>query len=348
MSFRSYVAILLAAFITLTAVNQLYVRAARLSCWAGGYAHDAWMAYCNSEKYGVYDVDAVWFRSQPDVSAAVDKAQILTMSDSLLQNALSLGGASEWFARRHLNAYFLGLPTAESGFGELLWEKYRPHPQVLIFDASPYFTGGLGEFESSLIEDSKSRRTQLLELKQFQDFHRDFCTRLPSLCGQNFAYFKSRVDGHWVFPDPDARPLLGRGSVPNDRTQILIEPTPEELVPLYPHYLKEAESLISKIDIPRHCIVITHVPGKYSMKGLAQYLSGPLGATAIEPKLSALATFDGAHLTPSSSRQWTQSFLRELEPVLKSCITNAHPAPTTLSASVALVKTDEVAKSNRK
>ena len=346
MSFRSYVLVVLAAFIGLTAINQLYVRAARLSCWPGGYERNAWMAYCNSDRYGVYDVDAVWFKGEPEVPAAIAKAQILTLSDSHLQNALSLGGASEWFSSHHFDVYLLGLPSAQSGFGELLWEKYSPHPQVLIFDASPYFTGGLGESEDSIIEDAKTRQSQLLELKQFQSFHRDFCMKWPSLCGQNFAYFKSRVDGHWIFPDPDARPLLGRGSVPNDRTRILIEPAPDELLSLYPQYLKAAQSFISKIDLPRHCIVITHVPGPDSMPGLAQFLTRSLGVTLVEPKLPPLATFDGTHLTPSSSRQWTQAFLRELEPVLQSCIPNAGPAPTSFRA--ALVQPDEVAKSDRK
>lgn len=345
-NFRSYVSVVLAAFIGLAVIHELYARVARLTCWAGGYERNAWMAYCNSERYGVYDVDAVWFKGEPEVAAAIAKAQILTLSDSHLQNALSLGGASEWFSSHHFNVYFLGLPSAQSGFGELLWERIRPHPKVLIFDASPYFTGGMGESEDSIIKDSKSRQAEVMELKQFQDFHQHFCTKLPKLCGQNFAYFKSRVDGHWIFPNPDARPLLSPGSVPNDRTRIQIESAPDELVPLYPQYLKAAQSFISKIDMPRHCIVITHVPGPDSMPGLAQFLAGSLGVTRVEPTSPPMATFDGTHLTPSSSRQWTQAFLLELEPVLQSCISNAGPAPT--SFRPVLVQPDEVAESDRK
>jgi hypothetical protein len=320
MSFRSYAAVALAVFIGLTAVHQIYVKAARLSCWSGGYALNAWMAYCNSDRYGVYDVDAIWFGAESDVKAALDNAQILTLSDSKLQNALSLGGASEWFLSHHLRAYFLGLPTAESGFGVLLWAKFKPHPRLLILDASPYFTGGMGKFEDSIIEDANNRQAQLADLKAFQEYHQAFCARIAWLCGQNFAYFRSRIDGHWLFQAADSRPLLGRASVPNDRTRLANDAIPNEAVPLYPDYLKAAQALISTIDLPRRCIVITHVPSEDSMQGLAQYLSESLGLTRIEPILPGLATFDRAHLTPSSSRQWSQAFLRDLEPVLRSCV----------------------------
>jgi hypothetical protein len=320
MSFRGYVSVLLTAFIGLSAVNQLYWRAERLSCWSGGYAQNAWLAYCNSDKYGVYDADAVWFGTEPDIATGIDKAQVLTLSDSRLQNALSIGGASEWFSNHHFRAYFLGLPTEESGFGELLWEKYKPHPRVVIFDASPYFTGGLGWSETSLIEDPQASKEQLADLKSFQDFHQSFCGKIPAVCGQNFAYFKSRDDGHWIFPDPDSRPLWGRRSVPNNRSVFPTESTPNEFLPLYPEYLKQAQNLISKIDLPRHCIVITHVPSEDALGSLAPYLSKSLGVTLIEPQVPSLATFDRAHLTPSSSRQWTRAFLQQLEPVLQSCI----------------------------
>jgi hypothetical protein len=190
----------------------------------------------------------------------------------------------------------------------------------LIFDASPYFTGGLGRSETSLIEDPKSSLEQLSELKSFQNFHQAFCGKLPEVCRQNFAYFKSRDDGHWIFPDPDARPLWGRRSVPNNQSVFPTESRPNEFLPLYPEYLKEARSLISKIDIPRHCIVITHVPSRDALGSLAPYLSKSLGVTLIEPDVPSLATFDSWHLTPASSHQWTRAFLEQLEPVLQSCI----------------------------
>jgi hypothetical protein len=320
MSFRVYASIFLVAFIGLSGINQLYWRVQRLTCWSGGYAQNAWLAYCNSDKYGVYDADAVWFGTEPDIAAGIDKAQVLTLSDSRLQNALSIGGAGEWFSDHRVRAYFLGLETEQSGFGELLWDKYKPHPRVVIFDASPYFTGGLGGSETALIEDPKSSLEQLAELKSFQDFHRAFCGKLPEVCRQNFAYFKSRDDGRWIFPDPDARPLWGRSSVPNNRSLFPTESMPNEFLPLYPEYLKEARSIITKIDLPRRCIVITYVPSQDALGSLAPYLSRSLGVTLIEPNVPSLATFDHWHLTPSSSRLWTQAFLQQLEPVLKSCI----------------------------
>jgi hypothetical protein len=278
------------------------------------------LAYCNSPRFGVNDTDAIWFGAEPEVAPAIRDAQVLTLSDSRLQNALSIGGASQWFSNRHLKAYFLGLPTEESGFGSLLWDKFRPHARVVIFDASPYFTGHLGSQEDSILEDAKARQQQAAELKDFQRFHQHFCSSLPVLCGQNFAYFRSRVDGHWIFPDPDSRPLWGSRSVPNNRTHQATGLRPNELAPLYPEYLKVARAFVSKIDLPPRCIVITHVPSEDALDSLAPYLAGALGATLIDPKLAGIETFDRAHLTPLSSQRWTQAFLKMLEPVLQSCI----------------------------
>jgi hypothetical protein len=313
MSFRLYFIIAVLTFAVLAGGNQLYSRALRLSCWAGGYQHNAWMAYCNSERYGVYDVDAVWFGTEPDVASAVAKAQVLTLSDSRLQNALSLGGASDWFAGHQIRAYFLGMPNAESGFGELLWAKFKPHPAVVIFDASPYFTGELGRFQNSLIEDAKNRQTQVTELRQFQVFHQAFC-------GHNFAYFKSRDDGHWIFPDPGMKLMVGAAGIPNDRNARPAGALADELTPHYPQYLEAARKFVAMLDLPRRCIVITETPNEDSNKGLAGFLAQSLGATLIQPDLPQLVLFDRAHMTPASSRRWTQAFLRDLQPVLDSCI----------------------------
>ena len=88
-------------------------------------------------------MEAIWHHVESDVAPAIEAADILTLSDSHLQNALSLGGASRWFSTHHYSLYMLGLPTAESGFGERLLDNFHPHPKLVILDASPYFTGRL-------------------------------------------------------------------------------------------------------------------------------------------------------------------------------------------------------------
>jgi hypothetical protein len=319
-SFRLYFIVAVLSFAVLAGGNQLYSRALRLSCWAGGYQRNAWMAYCNSERYGVYDVDAIWFGTQPDVANAVAQAQVLTLSDSRLQNALSLGGASDWFAGQHIRAYFLGLPNAESGFGELLWAKFKPHPAVVIFDATPYFTGELGRFENSLIDDAKNRRSQVTELEQFQVFHQGFCRKFAAFCGHNFAYFRSRDDGHWIFPDTGMKLMVGAAGIPNDLNPRPAGILPDELQQHYPQYLKAAEKFITALDMPRRCIVITETPNEDSNRGLAPYLAESLGVTLIQPDLPQMMLFDRAHMTPASSARWTQAFFRDLGAVLDACL----------------------------
>lgn len=278
------------------------------------------MAYCNSTRYGVYDVEAIWHRAEPDVVPALHAAKIVSLSDSHLQNALSLGGASQWFADRHYPTYMLGLPAAESGFGQRLIDNFQLHPSVVILDASPYFTGEVGGAARGIFADPDASRKQVAELKGFEAWHQRLCGQFPWACGHNFSYFRSRVDGHWIFPQPSKEIWIGRYDVPNNDHHYPVSETPNEKRPLYPQYLAVARELIGKLDMPAQCIVITSVPAEEDLTGLAEYIGVALGLTVIDPAVPNLATFDRSHLTPESSVQWSRQFLAELEPLLERCV----------------------------
>ncbi len=324
---RGYWIVLLSLFLGLTLFAAVAERGAELSCWAGGYRQNAWLAYCNSKRYGVYDVEAIWHHVESEVVPAIGAATVLTLSDSHLQNALSLGNASQWFAANHYRFYMLGLPTAESGFGERLLDNFRPHPKVLILDASPYFTGRLGTFEQTIFDNPTASRKSVLALKDFQAVHRRFCDQIPWACGHNFAYFRSREDGHWIFPLQTSSIWIGWNDVPNDNRHFPIGQMPNEDVPLYPKYLASAKRLVEKLKMPADCIVITNVPSEEDLGGLAQYIGHSLGLAVVDPLVNNLFTFDRAHLTPESSVRWTRAFLHELEPVLHRCA-DAIPSAT--------------------
>jgi hypothetical protein len=327
MSFRSYLLTSLVTLVALSGGSEAYARYKRVSCWSGGYAQDAWMAYCNSDRYGVYDVEAVWYGVEPDVMPAVRNAKVLTLSDSHLQNALSLGGASEWFTEHGYPVYMLGLPTAESRFGELLIDRLQAKPSVVVFDASPYFNGLLGSFQANLpTTDENMGRARVEQLRDFQRYHRWVCDRWSWACGRNFAYFRSRKDGHWIFPDPTTTKLwIGANSLPNDEVRFPVSTKPDELAPRYPHYLEVARGFVAKLGLPAKCVVVTGVPTDLPKRELARYLSTSLGITLIDPNLEGLATFDRGHLTPESSKRWTQAFLEELAPVLRDCVRSSPP-----------------------
>ncbi len=319
MTLPSYCAASILLFLGLMGAFKSIEIGTELSCWAGGYSMDAWLAYCNSKRYGVYDVEAVWHRIESEVASRIESARVLTLSDSHLQSALSLGGAGAWFAAHGYPAYFLGLPTAESGFGERLIDNFHPHPRVLILDASPYFTGDFGAFERGIFEDPAASRAAVAALAAFQARHHDFCESFPWACGHTFAYFRSRVDGHWIFPAPSNDIWIGANDVPNDDRRFPVGKMRNELSPLYPKYLEAARRLVSKVNLPPRCIVITNVPAEQDLPDLAEYVGQGLGATVIVPRVQGLATFDRAHLTPESSTRWSQAFLAELEPVLHEC-----------------------------
>ena len=179
----------------------------------------------------------------------------------------------------------------------------------------------MGFSEETIIDDAKTRHDEAFELKDFQVFHQKFCQQLSWICGHNFTYFRSRQDGHWIFPEAEAPIWIRARSVPNDRSRYPTSSTTVDDLPArYPEYRRAASRLISKFGIPARCIVITHVPNNESHEGLARYLAATLGLTLVDPVLPPLATFDQAHLTPESSRRWTQAFLEELAPTLQACV----------------------------
>jgi hypothetical protein len=94
MGARTYSVVVCIVLASLIGLRELNARAIELTCWAGGYSQDAWLAYCNSKRYGVYDVEAIWYRIEKEVAPEIAHAQVLTLSDSRLQSALSLGGAT--------------------------------------------------------------------------------------------------------------------------------------------------------------------------------------------------------------------------------------------------------------
>ncbi|GAC1630576.1 MAG: hypothetical protein NVS9B10_23140 [Nevskia sp.] len=327
MPLKHYVTVLLLVFLGLSGLRLAYNHAVRLGCWSGGYAQDGWMAYCNSTLFGVFDPDAIWFDLEPEVAPAVRKARVLSLSDSYLQNALSLGGASEWFSQRGIPTYFLGLPAQESGFGEKLIDKFQPEPAVLLLAASPYFTGGDGIFVNGTLAQPAAARQRALELKGFESFHESLCAKLAWACNHNFAYFRSRADGHWIFPPPTQPLLVGQGSLPNDRRHFPTNERPDELKPVYPQYLDAARRLVGKLKIAPECVVIAHVPTEHEGSEMARFIAGSIGATLIDPNVERMETFDRAHLTPDSARRWTAAFLQALAPLLEHCLAPAAVAP---------------------
>jgi hypothetical protein len=264
-------------------------------------------------------VEAIWHHVEGNVTATIASAKVLTLTDSHLQEALSLGNASAWFADHGYPVYMLGLPTAESGFGERLVDNFHPHAKVVILDASPYFTGELGHYERPIFEDPKASLQAVLDLKNFQTLHERFCDVLPAACGHNFAYFRARLDGHWIFPARSNSIWIGLNDIPNDIHRFPTGQEPNVHRTLYPEYLASARRLVEKLNMPMDCIVITHVPAEEDLGDLAQYIGQSLGLTVIVPVVPNLSTFDRAHLTPESSLRWTRAFLLQLDPILRRC-----------------------------
>jgi len=315
-AFKSYVVFLLVVTGLLAGVYEGYQQWQRLSCWGGGYVQDAWMSYCESKRFGSYEHAAVFFGLEPEIREKMAEAQILTLSGSRLQEALSIAGASDWFKERGLRLYMLGFGYDEqSGFAEMLLSKYQTHPDVLVINADPYLTGQLSDVAKLIKSNPHTEVTAALELRRFEEWHRWICARIDWICRGTNASFRARSDGHWIFsPDKD-----------RDKPRSMVLPAAPTESARLAKYLENAKRLLRLVNVDRRCVIFTTVPSTDQSGDVAAFLAERLGARSVLPEVHDLHTRDGSHLTPESAGRWTRSFLTVAEPIFNECISPREP-----------------------
>lgn len=276
---------------------------------------NGWLQSCASPGIGEMDEGVIYFSTEPSVDSAVRTADVLIFGDSRIEFALSRGDASQWFQTRGIRSYLLAFGGgAESGLAQRLLDKFRPHAEVLIFNADPYFTGGLSPHGQAIAADPIGELRAIKEAQSFVKGYAKYCHLFGWLCGRTSAAYRTFLDGY-VFSYHPERFWFGKtfaGNLP------LHKPPPWDTTP-FDTYLQNARSVISSAGVDPTCVVFTTVPNNEQDDSLAQFLADRLGGSAISPQFDGLTTSDGSHLSRESSKIWTSAFLERAQPIFQRC-----------------------------
>jgi hypothetical protein len=277
---------------------------------------DGWLQTCASDRVGGIDESVIWFGTEPSVSGAVAAAKVLIFGDSRIEYAISRGGGSEWFSGKGIPFYLLAFGGgAESGLARKLLDKFHPHPDLVIFNVDPYFTGGFTLTGQAIAANPERELKAVLETQSFMRDSAKYCTYIPWLCGRTSSGYRANIDGHLFNLLPE-RYWFGRAMAGH----FPVDPPPPWDRSQFETYLQDARSVIALAGIDPKCVVFTLVPNSEQNDELARFLAERTGGTAIAPHFDGLFTSDRSHLTVDSAKIWTAAFLEKLTPVLQQCV----------------------------
>ena len=315
---RNYLAVAVLVAAVLTGGRAAWQETVKIGCLPvdGTPPPGTWMDGCASDQIGSFGLDVLWFNLDPQATAGIDRAKVLIFGDSRILTAMSSGIASAWFAARHIPMYLLAFGAGEqSGFADRLVAKMRPVPELLVFDADPYFTGEESIPAQAIANDPVAEEKAARETKAFLDAAPTYCRYLPWLCGRTQHFYRQYLDGVVARRSDDrvwfnknqsgSFPLTSLG--PQDKSH-------------YGTYLANARALISKFQINPRCVVFTIVPNNEMDDTLAKYLAQQLSARVVAPRVDGLSSSDHYHLTVDSARTWSKTFFNDLEPVVQECV----------------------------
>jgi len=280
------------------------------ACGADGYyaSSDAYLAYCHASAYGDYDHGAVWFGLEPEAQYFAANAEVLFVGSSRMQFAFSTTATDEWFSAAAVPHYLLGFSHTENlSFIAPLLQKLKPRAKVYVINVDRLFDEVETGPGSEVLHRAGAAR-HYKEKKLWQPAHRLICTRLPAVCGNQHAFFRSREHGHWTHAGtPESAPT----------------PTAEDAISKqdqWGRYASLAEEFISKLPVGRSCVLLTIVPSSATKGAEAQAIADAVGLDLVNPRLAGLRTFDGSHLDSSAAERWSKAFFDAAGPRILRCL----------------------------
>lgn len=319
--FRSYLAVALLVAAVLMGGRSAWQETVKIGCLPvdGTPPPGLWMDGCASDQIGSYGLDVLWFNLDPQAVAGIERAKVLIFGDSRMLTAMSEGVASAWFAARHVPMYLLAFAAGEqSGFADRLVAKLRPQPEMVLFDADPYFTGEQSVPAQAIADDPAGEEKTARETKAFLDAGPVYCRYVGWLCGRTQHFYRQYLDGVVAHQSND-RVWFNK----NESGSFPIGAPGRQDTSHYDTYLANARALLSKLHVDPRCVVFTIVPNGEMDDTLARFLAERLGGRVVAPAIEGLATTDHYHLTPDGARVWSEAFLGELAPVAKECVGRA-------------------------
>jgi hypothetical protein len=278
-----------------------------LSCPGTGYGAHRYLAYCFATQYGDYDHGAFWFDLEPKVRDLAASAEVLFLGSSRMQFGFSSDAAAQWFSTAAASYYLMGFAYWENyAFEWPLLKQITPRAKVYVIDLDKFFeqteTGPANVVMHDTGAYSRYQRKRVWQLP-----HRLLCSRLPSLCGNTEAFYRSIDTGAYTHTGGEDIQFPVTYDSKVDKKMVA-------------DYAERGAAFVSSIPVSRKCVLLTMVPGGSTDTGTAKALADALGLTLIAPQLRDLSTFDRSHLDRPSAERWSQAFLDAAAPRIHECL----------------------------
>jgi hypothetical protein len=281
------------------------------SCQAAGYGSDRYAAYCQATKYGDYDHGAFWFDLEPEASSAAKNADVLFLGNSRMQFGFSSEAVSHWFSSAAVRYFLLGFShDANHNFEAPLLDKLGPQAKVYVINSDLFFEEYLSPPVRAVTRD-RSAKARYQQKRGWQRIHRALCESVPSICGDEIAFFRSRETGDW----------LVQGGRLESAPVSYVEGIDQEVLEAY---TAAGRKFLSHLPVARECVILTMVPKLGTSSETAEAVASALGLNLVAPRLEGLNTFDGSHLDQQSRERWSAAFIEAADPQIQSCLGKSH------------------------
>jgi hypothetical protein len=285
------------------------------ACPANGYGSNAYLSDCTARTYGDYDHGAFWFGLEPQAQRAAAEAQVLLVGSSRLQFAFAGAATAKWFSALGIRHYVLGFSHSETVafFGPLL-SKIRPRARVYVINVDRFFDDRVSPPTEQILQ-GRDILGRYEDKRTWQSLHKRLCTALPIACGNALAVYRTRDTGVWH--------RMGRGRF---EAKQISDGQPSD-VERWDYYARLGERFLAQLPVDHSCVILTIVPTVETKWAEANAIAAKLGHDLLAPQIDGLRTFDGSHLDEASAERWSEAFLREAGPRIRSCV-DAARAPT--------------------
>jgi hypothetical protein len=302
-----YILILLAA----CAASFLYkLRTDNIfACPASGYTSDRYLASCETS-YGDYEHGVFWFELEPAAEMSASSADVLFLGDSRMLLAFSTNATTKWFSSASVSFYLLGFYGFENSiFERALLRKLKPRADIYVISVGDFFQPFEAPIAKSIMHDGAARNSYNVK-RDLQLVHRAICMKVPTICGNGLAVFRSRQTGMWYM---QTSRFKGRERQVSYDQQI-DEREINDAVAI-------GRSFISELPVKAECVILTVVPTVDTKLGVANAIASGLGKMLVVPqRVDDLQTFDGTHIDQASAERWSEAFFKTAGPQIQKCV----------------------------
>jgi hypothetical protein len=281
------------------------------ACPANGYSPDKYLSNCDSG-YGDYEHGAFWFDLEPAAEMSAATADVLFLGDSRMLLAFSSAATTKWFSSASASFYLLGFYAFENSiFERPLLHRLKPRAEVYIIPVGDFFQPFEAPVAKNIMHDEPVRARNLYNFKRNLQFvHEAICMKLPAICGNRLAVFRSRQTGMWYL---ETSRFKGR------ERQVSYDQQVDE------REINDAVAIgrtfLSELPVKPECVILTVVPTVGTKLSIANAIASGLGKKLVVPqRLDELQTLDGLHLNQASAERWSQAFFNTAGSQIQKCL----------------------------